>query len=134
MRYGPRVLVLVLVAAIAFGAGWFLRPRGVTFAAFPEVGELTRVSKPCPSVGATLQDLQVFSEKAIRYSPGDSAALEALSFQRRGATAQLLVLANGELDDEVNAEAKTYALTWNSPSGWTVTDCSSAVRYQSGRP
>ena len=133
MRYGLMIPVLALVAAVCFGLGWSLKP-GVRFSGFPEAGELQPVSKPCAKIGTPLRDLHVLSEEAIRYAPGDSAAAGAVSFRRKGASAEVLVVAAGEPDDEVEAEAQTYQLRWDPPSGWVVTDCQSAVRYAPGRP
>ncbi|MFT3764134.1 MAG: hypothetical protein QM820_01235 [Minicystis sp.] len=125
--------LLALVAALSFGLGWLLRP-GFHVAGFPEAGALEPVSGKCRRTGAPLQELRALSEDAVRYAPGDSAAAEAVSFQRRGTSATLLVIRGGMLDDEVDAQATQYDLQWTPASGWVVTDCRSAIRFQPGRP
>lgn len=127
MRRRNVLLILVPVAALSFCFGWFGGP-GLRVAGLPEAGRLRPVARGCNRVGASLGELRVFSEEAVRYSPGDSSAVEAVSFRRRGTSAELLLVRSGMEDDEVEAEAKQYDLQWKPESGWVVVDCRSAVR------
>ena len=129
-----RYFLVLGVAVVSFALGWFLRPS-IRVAGFPEVGGLRPVAKKgCAKVGMPLAELGAFSEASLRYSPGDSARTQVVVFRRTGSDAELLRLAAGEPDDEVDAEGEAFSLRWDDARGWLVSDCHALVRYWPGRP
>jgi len=129
-----RYLLVIGVAVVSFALGWFLRPS-IRVAGFPEIGGLRPIAKKsCAKVGMPFAELGAFSEASLRYSSGDSARLQVVVFRRTGSEAELLQLAAGEPDDEVDAEGEVFKLRWDAARGWLVGDCHALVRYWPGRP
>ena len=123
------IALILAVALISFGLGWFLKAE-VQFGSGIQYGDGYKIlsGRKCRHEGKAVS-LTVPPSKYVR---GDHSRYETIYYRRYGSDATLEIVNEAHHDDEVQSEAEKYQLVYDK--SWRVENCVKTIKYQPGRP